>query len=51
MTVLEAHLKAGIEAGKVQHSYPPGARKAKDGHHYVDDAQRPGKHLLVVHHG
>jgi len=35
MTLLEAHLKAAIEAGKVQRSYPPGARKARDGHHYT----------------
>jgi hypothetical protein len=49
MTVLEAHLKAAIEAGKVQRSYPPGARKARDGHHYVPDPQRPGKYLLVLH--
>ena len=51
MTVLETHLKAAIEAGKVPRSYPPGARKARDGHHYVPDPNRPGKHLLVVHHG
>ncbi|WP_244611841.1 portal protein [Bradyrhizobium amphicarpaeae] len=51
MTVLETHLKAAIEAGKVQRSYPPGARKARDGHHYVSDPGRPGKFLLVVHHG
>ncbi|SEO30972.1 hypothetical protein [Bradyrhizobium sp. OK095] len=51
MTVLETHLKAAIEAGKVQRSYPPGARKARDGHHYLPDPNRPGKHLLVVHHG
>jgi hypothetical protein len=31
-------------------SHPPDARKAKDGHHYVADPKRPGKHLLVVHH-
>jgi hypothetical protein len=51
MTVLETHLKATIEAGKAQRSYPPGARKAKDGHHYLPDTSRPGKYLLVVHHG
>jgi hypothetical protein len=51
MTLLEAHLKAAIETGKAQRSYPPGARKARDGHHYVPDDKRPGKHLLVVHHG
>jgi len=51
MSVLETHLKAAIEAGKVQRSYPPGAQKARDGHHYMPDANRPGKYLLVVHHG
>jgi len=51
MTVLETHLKAAIETGKAQRSYPPGARKARDGHHYLPDANRPGKYLLVVHHG
>jgi hypothetical protein len=51
MTLLEAHLKAAIEAGKGQRSHPPGARKARDGQHYVGDPQRPGKYLLVVHHG
>jgi hypothetical protein len=48
--LLDAHLKAATEAAKVQRSYPPGARKAKDGHHYVPDPNRPGKYLLVVHH-
>ncbi|WP_244637380.1 portal protein [Bradyrhizobium symbiodeficiens] len=51
MTVLETHLKAAVEAGKAQRSYPPGARKARDGHHYLPDSDRPGKYLLVVHHG
>ena len=51
MTLLETHLKAAIEAGKGQRSYPAGARQARDGHHYVPDANRPGKYLLVVHHG
>jgi hypothetical protein len=50
MTLLETHLKAAIEAGKAQRSYP-GARQARDGHLYLPDPQRPGKHLLVVHHG
>ncbi len=48
MTLLEAHLKAAIEAGKAPRSYPPGARKARDGHHYVPDPERPGKYLLVL---
>jgi hypothetical protein len=51
MTVLETHLKAAVDMGKVQRSYPPGARKARDGHHYLPDSDRPGKYLLVVHHG
>ncbi len=50
MAVLDAHLKAATEPQKVPRSYPPGARKAGDGHHYVSDPQRPGKYLLVVHH-
>jgi hypothetical protein len=50
MTLLETHLKAAIEAGKAQRSYPPGARKARDGHHYLPDPKRPGKYLLVLHH-
>ena len=51
LSVLDAHLKAATETAKVQRSYPPGARKAKDGHHYVPDPNRPGKYLLVLHHG
>jgi hypothetical protein len=50
MALLETHLKAVVEAGKVQRSYLPGARRAKDGHHYVTDPERPGKYLLVVPH-
>jgi hypothetical protein len=30
---------------------PPGARLAPDGRHYVPDPARPGKYLMVVHHG
>ena len=51
LSVLDAHLKAAMAQEKTGRSYPPGARKAKDGHHYVDDPGRPGKYLLVVHHG
>ena len=51
MTLLETHLKAAIETGKAQRSYPPGGRKARDGHHYLPDPKRPGKYLLVLHHG
>jgi len=50
MALLDAHLKAATDARKTPRSYPPGARKAGDGHHYVSDPQRPGKYLLVVHH-
>ena len=50
MALLDAHLKAATETRKTQPSYPHGARKAKDGHHYVADPKRPGKHLLVFYH-
>jgi len=50
MAVLDAHLKSTTEIRKTPRSYPPGARKAGDGHHYVPDPRRPGKYLLVVHH-
>ena len=50
LSVLDAHLKAAMAQEKTR-SYPPGARKAKDGHHYVADPSRPGKYLLVLHHG
>jgi hypothetical protein len=50
MAVLDAHLKAATEAQKMQRSYPPGARKARNGHHYVADLKRSGKYMLVVHH-
>jgi hypothetical protein len=50
MALLDAHLKAATEARKPPRSYPPDARKAKDGHHYVADPNRSGKYLLVVHH-
>lgn len=51
MKLLDAHLKASDEATKPRPFHPAGARKASDGHHYVVDPKRPGKHLLVVHHG
>jgi hypothetical protein len=50
MAVLDAHLKVATEARKQPRSYPPGARKARDCHHYVSDPHRTGKYLLVVHH-
>jgi hypothetical protein len=50
LSVLDAHLKAATEAAKTPRSYPPGAQKAKDGHHYVADPNRPGKFLMVVYH-
>jgi hypothetical protein len=51
LSLLDAHLKAATETWKTPRSSPPAARKARDGHHYVADPQRPGKYLLVVHHG
>jgi hypothetical protein len=51
MALFGAHMKATAEAQKVQRPSVPGARKAKDGHHYVSDPKRPGKFLMVVHHG
>jgi hypothetical protein len=51
LSVLDAYLKAATEATKAPRSYPLGARKARDGHHYVNDPNRPGKFLMVVHHG
>jgi hypothetical protein len=50
VAVLDAHLKVSTEARKAPRSYPSGAWKARDGHHYVADPKRPGKHLLVVHY-
>jgi hypothetical protein len=50
MALLDAHLKAATEARSASRSYPQGALKAGDGHHYISDPRRPGKHLLVVHH-
>ncbi|WFU35647.1 hypothetical protein QA635_15060 [Bradyrhizobium brasilense] len=47
--VFDAHLKAATEARKERASVP-GARRARDGHHYVEDPKRPGKFLMVVHH-
>jgi hypothetical protein len=50
LSLLDAHLKAATDTAKAPRSIPPGARKARDGQHYVPDPQRPGKFLLVVHH-
>jgi hypothetical protein len=50
LSVLDAHLKAATGKGKAR-TYPAGARQARDGHHYVADLNRPGKFLMVVHHG
>jgi hypothetical protein len=50
MAVLDAHLKVATEARQAPRSYPPGAQRAGDGHHYVSDPQRPGKYLLIAHH-
>ncbi|VIO77368.1 portal protein [Bradyrhizobium ivorense] len=50
LKVLDANLKAATEAKKSERVPLPGAQKARDGHHYVEDPKRPGKYLLVVHH-
>jgi hypothetical protein len=50
MALLDAHLKAATEAGNVLRSPVPGARRAKDGHHYIPDPNRTGNFLMVVHH-
>ncbi len=48
--VFDAHLRATTEARKSERASMPGARRARDGHHYVADPRRPGKFLMVVHH-
>jgi hypothetical protein len=50
LALFDAHLKAVTESRKAPRSYPPDARQARDGHHYVADPNRAGKYLLVVHH-
>jgi hypothetical protein len=50
MAVLDAHLRVATHAQRSGHAIVPGARKARDGHHYVPDSKRPGKFLMVVHH-
>jgi hypothetical protein len=49
LKILDAHIKGATS--RPRSLSVPGARKAKDGHHYVPDPQRPGKFLMVVHHG
>ena len=49
MAVIDAHIEAATESKRAPRSHPTGARKAKDGHHYVADPKRPGKYLLVIH--
>ena len=51
MAVLDAHLKLVTEPRKAARELPAGARRAKDGQHYVADTSRPGKYLQVMHHG
>jgi hypothetical protein len=48
LQLLDAHIKA-TSARRKSWSIP-GARKARDGHHYLPDPQRPGKFLMVVPH-
>lgn len=39
-----------VQAWEMPKKLPAGARKARDGNHYVSDPARPGKYLMVVHH-
>ena len=48
LKILDAHMEA--VTARQRSSSIPGARKAKDGNHYVADPHRPGKFLMVVHH-
>jgi hypothetical protein len=48
LQILDAHIKA--TTAQRQLPLMPGARKARDGHHYVSDPKRPGKFLMVVQH-
>ena len=50
LSLLDADLKATTDTAKAPRSIPPGARKARDGQHYVADPKRPGKYLLEVYH-
>jgi hypothetical protein len=43
LSLLDADLKAATESEKTPRSIPPGARRAKDGHHYVAGPNRIGK--------
>jgi hypothetical protein len=43
LSLLDAHLKAATDTAKAPRSIPPGARKARDGQHYVADPNRIGK--------
>jgi len=47
LRILDAH----IDLAARNPPAVPGARRAKDGHHYVPDQKRPGKFLMVVPHG
>jgi hypothetical protein len=49
LRMLDAHIK--VTTAQRPSSSIPGARKARDGNHYVADPHRPGKFLMVVHHG
>ena len=51
MAMLDAHLKAAAETRKISRAPVLGSRQAKDGHYYAADSKRPGKYLMVVHHG
>jgi hypothetical protein len=49
LQLLDAHIKA--TTARQRSSSIPGARKARDGHHYVPDPQRSSKFLKVFYHG
>jgi hypothetical protein len=49
LQLLDAHIKAST--AQRRSSSIPGARKARDGHHYVADPQRSSKFLKVSYHG
>ncbi len=49
LQIVDADIKTAT--AQQRSSSIPGARKARDGHHYLPDPQRPGKYLMVVRHG
>jgi uncharacterized membrane protein len=49
LQLLDAHIRAST--ARQRSSSIRGARKARDGHHYVADPQRSSKFLKVFYHG